>query len=235
MRSRVSPGGLWLPSLGSVNLALVSLYFIPVWGRDAVRVLISPYNGLENRAHATAAIYFRELFDLGFNSLVLISHVLAGIKLVIAAAFVSYVIEFARAWVMRREADRETIDVVLLLAVADIMLGLIPALAFGDAAMARLGSTQLLLVAGAITVIMVERHLAPETETAEKAAAAPSADALALPVGVLADGPPPAQAAAALARIPETRLRRQAGDVLPSSLTISPASRKAWLAAGTPQ
>ena len=207
MRSRVSPGGLWLPSLGSVNLALVSLHFIPVWGRDAVRVLISPYNGLEDRAHATAAIYFRELFDLGFNSLVLISHVLAGIKLVIAAAFVSYAIEFARAWVMRRETDRETIDVVLLLAVADIMLGLIPALAFGDAALVRLYEKQLLLLAGAITVIVVERHLAPEADTPREAAAAPSTDALGLPVGVLAAGPPPAPAATALARIPESRLR----------------------------
>ena len=75
----------------------MSLYFFPVWGRDAVRALISPYNGLEDRAHATAAIYFRHLFDLGFNGLVLTSHVLAGIKLVIAAAFVAYLIEFARS------------------------------------------------------------------------------------------------------------------------------------------
>src|SRR5262245_8616837 len=104
---------LRLPSLGSVNLALLSLYFIPVWGRVAVRALISPYDGLEDRAQATAAIYFRNLFDFGFNNLVVTSHVLAGIKLVITAAFVSYVIEFARAWVTRREVDRETLDVVL--------------------------------------------------------------------------------------------------------------------------
>ena len=90
-------------SLGSVNLALLSLYFFPVWGRDAVRALISPYNGLEDRAHATAAIYFRQLFDLGFNGLAVTSHVLAGIKLVIVAAFVAYLIEFARSWVTGRD------------------------------------------------------------------------------------------------------------------------------------
>jgi hypothetical protein len=194
--------GLRLPALGSVNLALLSLYFIPVWGRDALRALISPYNGLDDRAHATGAIFFRYLFDLNYSGMVVVSHVLAGIKLVIAAAFVSYLIEFARAWVMRRDADRETIDVVLILAVADIMLSLIPAMAFGDAALVRLYSTQMLLVAGAITVVVVERHLSPEEETS-----APNADALGLPVGVLAAGPPPAPTAAALARIPETRLR----------------------------
>jgi hypothetical protein len=189
--------------LGSANLALLSLYFIPVWGREAVRALISPYNGLDDRVHATTAMYFRELFGFGSHGLIITSHVLAGIKLVIVAAFVSYLIEFARACMMRREADRETIDVVVLLAVADIVICLLPALALGDGTMVRLYSTQLLLLAGAITVLVVERHLAPEAQ----AAAAPNAEALALPVGVLASDPPPPQTAAALARIPETRLR----------------------------
>lgn len=199
---------LWLPNLGAVNLALVSLYFFPVWGREAVRVLISPYNALEDRAHAAAAIYFRNLFDFGINGLVLTSHVLAGIKLVIAAAFVSYLIEFARAWVMRREADRKTIDVVLLLAVADVLVCLVPALAFGDAAMVLLHASQLLLLAGAIIVIMVERHLAPEPDAVEIAETALAADTapLGLPVGALAADASPAQAAA-LMRIPESRLR----------------------------
>ena len=196
-------------SLGSVNLALLSLYFIPVWGRDAVRVLISPYNGLEDRAHAAAASFFGRLFDLGFGGLVLTSRTLAGVKLVIAAAFVAYVIEFARAWAMGRDADRETIDVLLILAVADIVICALPALALGDAALIRLYATQLLLLAGAITIIVVERHLASEPNTPHVAPAATEIGAarLSLPVGELAAGPPPAQATAALSRIPESRLR----------------------------
>lgn len=200
MRSRLAA-----PSLGSVNLALLSLYFIPVWGREAVRALVSPYNGLDDRAQAIGAMFFRRLFGLDYGGVVLVSHVLAGIKLVIAAAFVSYLIEFARAWVMRREADRGTIDVVLILAVADIALSMLPVGAFGDAALVQLYSTQMLLVAGAITVVVVERHLAPDAP--REAATAPDGDALALPVGVLAADPPPAPAATALARIPEARLR----------------------------
>ena len=43
------------PSLGCVNAALVSLYFVPVWGGDALRALTSPYNGFEDRVQATAA------------------------------------------------------------------------------------------------------------------------------------------------------------------------------------
>jgi hypothetical protein len=88
----------------------------------------------------------------------------AGVKLVIAAAFVAYVIEFARAWATGREADRETIDVVLILAVVGILIGALPALALGEAQVIRLLATQMLLVAGAITIIMVERHVAAEPD-----------------------------------------------------------------------
>jgi hypothetical protein len=200
---RFGTSRLWFPSLGSVNLALLSLYFFPLWGRDAGRVLFSSSGSLADHGHTTAAIYFSGLFGLSFKGMLLTSYALAGIKLVIAAAFVSYLIEFARAWATRREADPGTIDVVLILAVAEIMLSLIPAVAFGDAALVRLYSTQMLLVAGAIIVVVVERHLGLDA----RPEVAANADTPALPVGALAAGPPPAPAAAALARIPEGRLR----------------------------
>ena len=72
------------PSLGCANAALVSLYFVPVWGGDALRVLTSPYNGFEDRVQATAVTYFRHLFDFGLDGLVRTSHLLAGIKFVVA-------------------------------------------------------------------------------------------------------------------------------------------------------
>jgi hypothetical protein len=201
-------------SLGSVNLALLSLYFFPVWGREAVRALISPFNGLESPAHATAALYFRRLFDIGFNNLTVTSHVIAGIKLVMVAAFVAYLIEFARSLATGRATDRETTDVVLILAVAGVIMSALPALALGEAALIRLTATQMLMVAGAITVIVVERHIAPEPVVHSRAMTAANervALGLGLPVGVLAEEPPPPQAAAALARIPEARLRQALG------------------------
>ena len=54
------------PRLGLVNLALVSAYFVPVWGHDALRVLTSPFNGFEDRAHAVAAVYYREVLISGW-------------------------------------------------------------------------------------------------------------------------------------------------------------------------
>src|SRR5262245_54274749 len=165
-----------LPRLGAVNAALVSLYFAPVWGVDAVRTLTSPYYGFEDPAQAAAASYFRALFDLGLDGLLRASSVLAGIKFVIAVAFVAYLIDFARALAVGREPNRETLDAALLLAAAAIMLWAWPALSAADANLIRLDATQFLLLTGAMIVLAVERHM---EEIALSARAADASDELA--------------------------------------------------------
>jgi hypothetical protein len=177
------------PGLGLVNFALVSAYFVPAWGHDALRVLTSPYNGFEDRAHAVAAVYFREVFDLGLTGLIRTSGMLAGLKLVIAAAFLAYLIEFVRALVMRREPNRETVDVVLLLALATAMIWILPTLMLGDSALIRLQATQFLLLVGAAIVIMLERHIAHSGQTRVAGSIAPVGAAL-----VAAQSPPPSRA-----------------------------------------
>lgn len=202
-----STGLAWL-SLGSVNLALVSLYFFPLWGRAAYQALIWPYGALHDPAQAAAAFYLCQLFGLGPGSLMTIAHVLAGIKLVVALAFACYLIEFMRSLVIRRQADRDTIDVVLILAGVGIVLSAFSALVLGDAAAIRLAATQTLLLAGAITIIVVERHLAVEPHASRVLIAAKDREpAFGLAIRVLPPESPPAQAAAAFARIPEARLR----------------------------
>jgi hypothetical protein len=146
-------------SLGAANLALVALYFAPVWGRDAIRSLLSPYNGLDDRVHAAAAVYLRRFFDLGLDGLMLAANILGGIKLVIAAAFLAYAVEYGRAAVTCRPVDRATADATLALALAGLAIWVLPALALGDSALVRLCATQMLLIAGAVIVVLVERHV----------------------------------------------------------------------------
>src|SRR5947209_9492682 len=148
-----------VPRLGAVNAALVSLYFAPVWASDAFGVLISPYYGFEHRGQAVAASYFRALFDLGLDGLVRASSLLAGIKFVVAIAFLAYLIDFARALAVGREPNRETLDAALLLAVLALMLWAWPALAAAESGLIRLHAAQFMLLAGALVVIAVERHV----------------------------------------------------------------------------
>ena len=149
----------WNPGLGLVNFAFVSAYFVPAWGHDALRVLTSPYNGFEDRAHAVVAVYFRDVFDLGLTGIIRTSEMLAGLKMVIAAAFVAYLIELARSLATRRAPNRETVDVVLLLGLATSVLWIVPTLKLGDPALIRLQATQFLLLVGAAVVITIERHI----------------------------------------------------------------------------
>ena len=170
-----------IPRLGSVNAALVSVYFALIWGSDAIRALRSPFNGFEDLVHATAASYFRNLFDFTLDGLIRTAQVLAGIKLVIAVAFVAYLIDFARALLMRREPNRETLDWVLLLASLAIMLWAWPALGSGEPGLIRLHATQFLLLTGAMVVVVIERQIeegagvaAVQPEQASAVSAAPT-------------------------------------------------------------
>jgi hypothetical protein len=157
--------------LGAANLALLSLYFVPVWGVDAMRALISPYSGFEDRVHSAMANYLQHVFGFGLDGLLRASNVLAGIKLVTVAGLVAYGIEFARSLVMRREVDRATFDAVLVLTVISTVISAVPVLALEDAALVRLYATQILLVASAVIVIMVERHIEQSAPAAVAAAA----------------------------------------------------------------
>ena len=116
------------PRLDAVNAAIVALYFAPVWGGDGLRALISPFHGFDDRVHAVAASYLREVLDLGLTGLMHTSSVLAGLKFVIAIGFLAYLIDFARALVVGRDVNRETLDVVLVFAAATLMLWAWPAL-----------------------------------------------------------------------------------------------------------
>jgi hypothetical protein len=150
-----------IPRLGDVNLALVSLYFAPAWGRDALRMLLSPYTAFEDRGHVAVAIYLREVFDLGIAGLLRVSSALAGLKLVIAAGFVAYLIELARAAAVGRELDRETRDGALALGAIGVLIWAIPGLLLGDPALVTLSATQVLLIAGAVAILTVEAHTEP--------------------------------------------------------------------------
>jgi hypothetical protein len=145
--------------LGTANLALLPLYFVPVWGADAVRTLKSPFAGLEDRVYGAMANFLQQIFGFGLDGLLWVSNLVAAIKLVAVAGLVAYGIEFARSLVMRRDVDRATLDAVIALTVVAVVTSAVPALALEDAALIRLYATQILLVAGAVVVITVERYI----------------------------------------------------------------------------
>jgi hypothetical protein len=165
--------------LGSVNAALVALYFAPVWGGESLRALTSPFHGFEDQAHAVAVGYFRALFDLHLAGLIHASNLLAGIKFVLAIGFLAYLIDFARALVVGRDVNRETLDIVLAVSATAMMLWAGPALCSGDPGLVRIHATQFLLLSSAMIVIMFERQI-EESRTASARAVPGTAPAAAI-------------------------------------------------------
>ena len=162
------------PTLGPYNLALAACYFAPVWSSEAVRALTSPYAGLTDPMHAGAAIRLRALLGLAPEQLSDVASYLAAFKLIVVAALVAYVIEFSRSVLTARAPDRATTNAVLALAVAAVAIWIMPALAFDPAAATHAHVAQLLLVAGALIVITIERHI---EEMAPATTPEPSAEA----------------------------------------------------------
>ena len=170
--------------LGAANLALVSIYFTLVWGRDAMRALISPYHGLDDAGLQAAALWLLRPFNASADAVPLAAMALSAFKFIAAAAFLACAIEFARALLRGRREDRATADVALGLAVVGLALWMLPALSLADPNVARIHATQTLLVVGALVVIVVERHIA-ERSGAPAAALRPPAVHRALPNGVV--------------------------------------------------
>ena len=148
-----------IPRLGFLNLALVSLYFAPIWAREALRILLLPDRAFEDRSHAVVAIWLREVFDLTLEGLMRISGALAGLKLVIAAGLLAYLIELARAVAVGREPDPVTSHGALALAAIGVAIWSLPPFLLADPTLIRLSATQVMLVAGAVAVVTVEGHI----------------------------------------------------------------------------
>jgi hypothetical protein len=102
------------------------------------------------------------------------TYVLSGIKFVIAIGFLAYLIDFARALAVGREPNRETLDAVLALAGASIMLWAWPALGSGDGGVVRLHATQFLLLTSATFVIYAERQIFAERRVEQVAERMPA-------------------------------------------------------------
>jgi len=146
------------PGIGSVNAALVSVYYSLTWGRDAFKALTSPFAGLDDHTHWATAVYFHDRFDsIGVER---IAAMLGGLKFAVVGLCVAYLVAFVRGLMVGREPARHMVESMLMLATGTILVFAMPALMAGDPALIRLYVSQFLMVIGAAIVLAVE-HPAP--------------------------------------------------------------------------
>jgi len=159
----------WEPSVGHFNIALVAIYVVPLFGLQAVQALTSQVYGLDQPDMLAVATFYRQAFDLDPGGLAAVASTLAGIKLVIASLFLAVLVDFLRGIQSEEGSDGATIDAALLFGAIGIAAWAIPAYYSGSTEVFRLHATHVLMVAGAVVLVAMERLLPRSAPVAEGA------------------------------------------------------------------
>ncbi len=134
----------------------ICLYFVAVFGREAVTVFSSPIRGLENADFARAVYDIGRLFDFGPTGLVQLAAFLGALKLAVAVVFALHLID--RFHPFRAGAiNHELLDAAALLAVFTTFLMAMPALIEAMPQLLAPHRPALWLAGLAATLSMIER------------------------------------------------------------------------------
>ncbi|MES1155144.1 MAG: hypothetical protein ABUL48_01815, partial [Pseudorhodoplanes sp.] len=105
----------------------VCLYFVFVFGRDAIMIFSSPIWGLENNMFARAVYDIGRLANLGPNGLIQLAAFLGSLKLAVAVMFALHLVDRFRPS-RDTEINHELLDAGALLAVCVTFVMAMPAL-----------------------------------------------------------------------------------------------------------
>jgi len=134
----------------------ICLYFVVVFGREAITVFSSPIWGFENDAFARAVYVIGRVFDFGPTGLVQLAAFVGALKLAVAVVFALHLVDRFRP---DREAgiNHELLDAAALLAVFTTFLMAMPALLEATPQYLAPHRPALWLAGLAATLSMIER------------------------------------------------------------------------------
>ena len=149
----------WEPSVGHVAAALIGLYFVPVFGLQALWALTSQVYGLDQPDMLAAVLFYRDAFALGPNAVAAVASLLAAVKLVMAGLFLAVTVDLLRGIQSRDPSDWATIDAALMFGALGIAAWALPAYLGGAGDIFRWHATHVLMITSALVVVTMERLL----------------------------------------------------------------------------
>ncbi len=163
----------WLPKSIPFLATTIAVYFACYYGIESLRVLTSPVYGLDDAFFAKAVYGVGRFFNLEPSGLIWIAVLFGGVKLSIAALFAVYMASRIKAWfgnsLLGHEADHEIVDASVLLVASVTIVAALPALLYGDNDLLAQSRLPLWLGGLAVTLTMIERVVADETDRARRA------------------------------------------------------------------
>jgi hypothetical protein len=146
--------------IGSFNGALLAAYFIPTWTIIALRIMMSPIQGLYERPNIAVALFISDHLHLAGMGTVRAAWLLALGRLTVAAFFVLFLAFLARPQFRSSGGSDEALSVALGIGCVMSFASLVMAYHVGETAALRLHATELMLLLGTAIVFLVERPAA---------------------------------------------------------------------------
>ena len=156
--------------ISSFNGALLAAYFIPTWTIVALKIMVSPIQGLYVRPNISVALFISDHLQLAALNTVRLAWLLALGKLTVVAFFALFVFLLTRPAVRRAGGCNEALGIALAIGSLISFASMVLASQVGESAALRLHATELLLLLGTAIVLVIERPALPQ---AEQSAASP--------------------------------------------------------------
>lgn len=149
-------------SLTAFNGLLLAMYFIPVWGSAALKIVIHPVRGLFDGPNLAMALYVSNNFQLVPGETLRFAWMLALAKIVVVAFFVAFVVFAVRRRKLGENAAQELLGFALVFAGLISVVSMILAVNLHELPLQRLHATESLMLVGASIVMLIEGGLAKD-------------------------------------------------------------------------
>lgn len=143
--------------IGSINGALLSAYFIPVWGMIAYSIMFAPVHALYEQPNIAVALFVSDHLNVAGLNLVRLAWLLALGRFAAVAFFVLFLALLCWPSTRRSGACDEALGMALGIGSLISFACMAMASQVGEAGALRLHATELLMMLAAAVVVVFDR------------------------------------------------------------------------------
>jgi len=147
--------------ISSFNGVLLAAYFIPTWTLIALRIMVSPIQGLYERPNVSMGLFASDHLHLAAMTTVRFAWLLALGRLTVVAFFAIFLVFMIRASIRKTGGCVEALGMALAIGSVISFVSMVMASQVGEPEALRLHATELLMLLGTAIVLLVERPVEP--------------------------------------------------------------------------
>ena len=143
--------------ISTFNGVLLAAYFIPTWTLIALRIMVSPIQGLYERPNVSMGLFASDHLHLAAMTTIRFAWLLALGRLTVVAFFAIFLVLIARSAIRKTGGCDEALGMALAIGSVISFASMVMASQVGEPEAMRLHATELLMLLGTAIVLLVER------------------------------------------------------------------------------